>query len=681
MFRERQLALLRLPQNLSLFLEADFDRSQAPTFGTATQLLDWYWDEKRQAVAERVAPSPDQWMGVLEILCNEMISAQQLSVPRETLDGFPPAYVKQLASEGVLTFDRRRYGFGHESFFDYCFARVFVGQPGSLVSFLKGSEQHLFRRAQIRQVLAYLRDADRARYVEELRALLSDEGIRTHIKDLAFALLAEVTDPAEEEWAIWEGWIAPALRAIEEGTPNPDKLSEIAWRRFFGSSSWFEATDRHGVIEDWLTSGNDRFANVAVNYLGRHQRHAPDRVAALLEPYADRGGEWASRLRFIMQWADHHTSRRFFDLFLRLVDNGALDEVQAPNTFWSRLRALGKKRPDWIPEVLAHRFRRRLTVVCADGGDLRGWKFFRHDRSAAVLFNTSARHAPAAFVEHVLPVVLEISDSALSGDTPPRLDTVWPTLTKTPHPRGGEACLPELAGALATLAREGATDLRDVIADLRRRDTHVANHLLLALYTGGAARYADEAAALLCDKPWRFQCGFSDSPHWCAMEAIRAVVPHCTAENRGRLERVILHYVHPYERTKEGYKWQGESRFNLLSAIPPDLRSARANAHFEELKRKFGKPQGEPRTMAASWVGPPIKKTATDKPASCRKNRPIHAFTAQNTGFSDRSSVWFMFTASEDKPHAVFLNLVQSRTESFVKRKEQNETWSPKLVQ
>ena len=632
-FRERQLALLRLPQNLSLFLEAGFDKSQAPAFGTATQLFDRYWKEKRRAVEERAASSPDQWMGVIETLCNEMTSAQQLSVSRETLDRFPPAYVDRLASEGVLTFDGRRYGFGHESFFDYCFARVFVGQRESLVSFLKGSEQHLFRRAQVRQVLAYLRDANHARYVEEIRALLSDEGIRTHIKDLAFALLAEVTDPAEEEWAIREGWIAPALRAIEEGTPNPDKLSEIAWQRFFGSPSWFEATDRHGVIEDWLASGNDRFANVAVNYLGRHQRHAPDRVAALLEPYADRGGEWASRLRSLMGRADLHTSRRFFDLFLRLVDNGTLDEVQAPNTFWSRLRALGKKRPDWIPEVLAHRFRRRLAVVRADGGDLRGWKFFRHDRSAAVLFNTSARHAPEAFVEHVLPVVLEISDFfALSGNTPPRCDTVWPTLTKTHHPGGEKACLPELAGTLATLAREGATDLRDVIADLLRRDTHVANHLLLALYTGGAARYADEAAALLCDEPWRFECGLSENPHWCAMEAIRAVVPHCTAGNRERLERVILHYVHPYERTKEGYKWQGESRFNLLSAIPPELRSARANAHFEELKRKFGKPQGEPRGITGGVVKSPIKKDAADKMTDDQWLRAIEKYRSEDWG-------------------------------------------------
>ena len=74
-------------------------------------------------------------------------------------------------------------------------------------------------------------------------------------------------------------------------------------------------------------------------------------------------------------------------------------------------------------------------------------------------------------------------------------------------------------------------------------------------------------------------------------------------------------------------------------------------------------------------------KGKDSRPASCRKNRPIHAFTAQNTGFSDRGSVQLMFTASEDKPHAVFLNLVQSRTESFAKRKEQKETWSPKLVQ
>ena len=637
-FRERQLALLRLPQNLSLFLEAGFDTSRTPAFGTATELFARYWTEKRRAVAERISPSPDQWMGVMETLCNAMTSAQQLSASRETLDDFTPAYVEQLASEGVLTFDGRRYGFGHESFFDYCFARVFVGRRESLVAFLKGSEQHLFRRAQVRQVLAYLRDADRTRYVKELRGLLSDEGIRAHIKDLAFALLAEVTDPDEEEWAIWQQWIAPALKAVEEGTPNPDKLSEIAWRRFFGASSWFTATDRRGVIEDWLASGNDRLNDVAVNYLRSHQRNSPDRVAVLLEPYADRGDEWIPRLRFIMEWADLHMSRRFFDLFLRLVDNGTLDEAREPiaenTTFWDMLHGLGENRPEWIPEAMAHRFRRRLAVVRASGRDLRTREFFGYEQSAAVMFNASAKHAPAVFVEHVLPVVLEISDFALIGSTPPKLDAVWPFLVKTDYPEGEEACLLELAGALATLARDGTADLRDVILDLRRRDTHVANHLLLALYAGGAARHADEAAALLCDEPWRFQCGFSDSRHWCAMEAIRAVVPHCTAENRERLETVILGYVHPCERTKDGYKWRGQSRFALLSAVPPELRSAHANAHFEELVRKFGEPEGEPRgiTGDGDLVESPIKKGVADKMTDDQWLRAIMRYRSEDWG-------------------------------------------------
>ena len=634
LFRQRQLALLRLPQNLSLFLEAGFDSSRAPAFGTTTELFDRYWTEKRQSVEERVAPAPDQWMGVMKTLCDKMTAAQQLSVPRETLDDFTPAYVSQLASEGVLTFDGSRYGFGHESFFDYCFARIFVRRRESLAAFLKGSEQHLFRRAQVRQVLTYLRDADRARYVQELRSLLSDVGIRVHIKDLAFALLAEVADPTEEEWTIREQWIAPALKAIEEGTPNPDKLSEMAWGRFSEASCWFTATDRRGVIEHWLASGNDRFANVAVNYLRLHQRHSPDRVAALLEPYADCGGEWALWLESIMQWTDLHTSRRFFDLFLRPVDNGTLDDARGPmaanSTFWEILHDLDENRPEWIPEVLAHRLRRRVAVIRSDGGDLRGRELLGYNHSIAEMINKSAKCASAGFVEHVLPVVLEISDSALIGDTPPKRDTVWPFLMKTDHPGGEDACLLELAGALSTLARKGATDLRDVISDLRRRDTHVANHLLLALYAGGAAHYADEAATLLYDEPWRFQCGLSDSPYWCAMETIRAVVPHCTAENRERLEKAVLRYVHPSERTKDGYKRTGWSRFALLSAISSELRSAPANAHFEELARKFGEPQGEPHGITGGWVKSPIKKNAADKMTDDQWLRAIEKYRSED---------------------------------------------------
>ena len=616
-FGRRQLKILRLPQNLALFLEADFDASHTPTFGAATEIFDRYWDAKRKLVTERVIPAADQWMPVMETLCDEMTSTQLLSVRKERLDKFQKDYVDQLASEGVLAFDGRSYGFGHESFFDYCFARVFVNRSEPVVSFLKGSEQHLFRRAQIRQVLAYLREATPARYVRELAGLLSDGQIRPHIKDLAFALLAEVTDQTEEEWTIWETWLRPALKSIATGTPNRNKLSEIAWRRFFGSRSWFENIDRRGVVEFWLSSGNDRLTDMAVSYLRLHQRHSPDRVAALLGPYVDLGGEWAQRLRSVIEWSDLHTSRSFFDLFLHLVDNGTFDEARGPivtnSTFWDIPYTLGKNRPEWFPEVLACRLRRRLAVIRTAGKELHRGELLDDARAASETFLALAEQVPAAFVEHVLPVVLQISDTAATGDEPPRRDAVWTWLVRTSHPDGEDACLSGLARALAALARNETYDLQEVIADLRGRDTHVSNHLLLALYRGGAARYADEAISLLCTEQWRFKCGFSDSPRWCAIETIRAVVPHCSSKNRHRLEGVILGYVSPYERTKDGYASHGRARFALLSAIPAELRGSGARAHAQELTRKFGEPEAEPRGVTGGWVTSPIEGSAADK--------------------------------------------------------------------
>ena len=618
-FAERQLKILQLPQNLSLFLDADFDVSLPPPFRTATEIFDRYWDAKQRSMAERVAPASDNhWMAVIETLCDEMTRTQQLSVRREALDAFPRDYVHQLASEGVLARDGRRYAFGHESFLDYAFARVFVRRTEPLVSFLKASEQHLFRRAQVRQVLAYLRDDDPPRYAAELRRLLGDEDIRPHLQDLAFALLAEVPNPTEEEWTIWQPWITPALSANADGTPNPDRISAIAWRRFFGSPSWFTEADRRGLIEGWLTSQNDRIIdNVAVNHLRVHQRNAPHRVAALLEPYADRRGPWMPRLRHIMEWAELHTSRRFFDLFLRLVDNGTLDDARprlAQNdTFWHLVYRVSEHRPEWIPEVLSRRLRRRITILREAGTDLAGGAFFQHDGFATEPLVKAADNAPAAFVAHVLPIVLDITDAAATGDTPPRRDAVWPTLIKSTHPNGERACLSGLADALAALAHAGVGPLDDVIGQLRRRDTYISNYLLLALYRGGAARYPDETVALLCDEPWRFECGFSDSPYWCAMETIRAVAPHCTAESRKSLEEAILNYVSAWERTRDGYKRFGRVRFNLLSAVPAELRSKHATKRFEELTRKFGEPTEAPRGITVTSVKSPISKGEADK--------------------------------------------------------------------
>lgn len=617
-FQNSQLELLRLPQNLSLFLESGFDPARPPTFNTAIELFDRYWDQKQRAVAARAAPVADSWAEVIRVLVEEMTASQQLSVPREKLDHIPAGYLEQMASEGVLSFDARRYGFGHESFFDYCFARAYFRKDQSLVSFLTKSEQHLFRRGQTRQVLAYLRDADRARYLRELRGLVMEPAIRPHLKDVTLALLANVPEPSDEEWAIWEELLGPFFEALRADRTCDDRLSNLAWQHFFPSPSWFTYVNGHGLVATWLAT-EGRTVNAAMQYVRLHERHSADAVVELLEPHIGAGGEWPARLAYVVQWSDQVGSRRYFDFALRLIDDGTLDGARGPiavnSTFWSLFYTLGKKRPEWISEVLAHWLRRRLAIAKAEGKTFGRHEVFGDDQFADEPIGEGAKKAPTHFVQHVLPAVLEISDAATDPtQDPPRRDAVWPYTFKHSHRAGPvDASFDGLRTALGTLAADATVDVTDVISELRRRQTHLANFLLLALYSAGGARFADEAAALFCDQPWRLQCGFTDSTYWTAMETIRAIVPHCSADNRARLERTILEYSPAFERTPDGYKLAGHARFTLLSAIPSNLRSTSANARYEELEHKFRKPDEAPRGITGGIVGSPIEAKAADK--------------------------------------------------------------------
>ena len=642
LFGAKQLELLCLPQNLSLFLDAHYDPHSRPLFSSSKELFDRYWEEKRRRVNERVTPLSDHWRGVIQVLCAEMTLSQQLSVLKEKLDQFPNDYLDQMASEGVLSLDGRRYSFGHESFFDYCFARGFVAKEESLTAFLVNSEQHLFRRAQVRQVLDYLRDADRDRYCRELSGLLTDERIRVHLKDLAVALAVSLPNPEESEWEVLAPCIESELEAISVGKPNPDKFGSMIWNHFFGSQSWFAIADAKGLISDWLASENEALVNTGVNYVRFYQRHSGDRAAELLEPFVGRDGQWPQRFDHIVQIADLSNSRRFFDLFLRLVDDGTLDNKRdsfaSNGTFWLLVGRVEKKRPEWIPEVLAHWLLRRFSIIqnTEDSGGKSDWlhwrNLFGHDEFGSEPIYNSATKSPDEFVQHVLPVVLKITDeTSYEGQYPPKRDAIWSLLLNSEYDSIDAACRKALALAVEKLAKSKAESIDDGLVKLQSRDTYMANYLLLRAYAAGAKHFADDAVSELCDKTWRFHCGYSDSPYWIAIQLIEAIIPLCSDENRVRLENTILDYVSHYERTPDGYKSRGHACFALLSGIPAGLRSKKAQARYAELERKFGASESPPKKVEAFWVGSPIEKSVAEKMTDEQWLRAIKKYDSEES--------------------------------------------------
>ncbi len=338
-----QQAMLRLPQNLSLFVGAGLAQTEN-RFTTSKELCDAYWDAKRKAVATQRPDWAVLWLPVIKQLASAMSELQELSVPAASMDDFPPEFLQRMASEGVLTWDGRRYGFGHEMFFDYCFARAQPNGGRDFVRFLEGDAQHLFRRAQLRQVLAFLRDDDFGSYIKSVVHVLRSKRIRPHLKLLAVELVAAHPEPRDEELHALMPWIESEMACRRASQPNLDRLASRVFDSFLASRTLFDVADQRGLIQSWLHSEESWLLDTMARYLRWQTDEHAQRVAELLDPFVGVSDEWKLRLRFVMEWPKLGKSRRLFDLFLRLLDDGTLDDTEeyggSDRAFWSRLDGL-----------------------------------------------------------------------------------------------------------------------------------------------------------------------------------------------------------------------------------------------------------------------------------------------------------------------------------------------------
>ena len=609
----QQQAMLRLPQNLSLFVDAHLARTENP-FSTPKELCDAYWTEKRKAVSAQRTEFGRQWLPAIQRLASSMSARQELSVSASVMDDFPPDFLETMASEGVLTWDGKRYGFGHETFFDYCFARTLPNGGRDFVGFLESDTQHLFRRAQLRQVLAFLRDDDTIAYLANLNHLLRSNRVRTHLKLLAVDLLAAHPQASDEELNLLIPWLDSELSCRRDGKTNPDKLSSRIWDRVFASTTLFPVADRLGLLNRWLQSDESWLQDTMILYLRWQITQHAERVAEMMEPFVGRA-EWRARLRYLMEGRNLEKSRRFFDLFLRLLEDGTLDDARdrfaSNGTFWLMLHPLAEERPAWCAEVAAKWLDRKVVLAKAapeffDSGHLELNDNFGVDD----LFK-SAQGNPKAFLEHVLPSVLRSARMFLyDEDEEFSHDRLWPLWMRSEYVSMLEAFPSACETAAELLGQSDPNSLRVFIDQLRDQRFYTANHLLMVLYANSATISADEALALLTAEPQRLHCGYTDSAYWLSRQVIENCSPLCSIEAFQKLEAVVLAFVPPHERSTDGFRWRGKTAYNLASSLAQSRLSVAAKIQVAEWKEKFKKPDGPPVGIRSFTVGSPIEEDA-----------------------------------------------------------------------
>lgn len=683
----KQLELLSLPLHLRLLTEvAEGSHVNILSFNTVRDLYDRFWDYKRDVIEKEHLGRPVEWTQVIDALCDEMSNRQTLSAKEGVVDTWR-SDAKAMVSEHVLVKEDKRYSFFHEGFFDYAFARRFDDRNLELLPFLLSSEQHLFRRAQVRQILLHQREADFEIYLENLRELLTHSQIRFHIKQVVFALLAALDAPKEEEWEIIASLIGE----------NADPITQHVWYTLFSSFPWFQLLDDLGIIEQWLRD-EDRVEQ-AVNLLRVRQKQIPDRVAELLEPFVGMSEVWNERLSNLVKRSQVSAGERFFRFFVQLINQGVFDQSKEgmdleltkstsnyERDFWDLLYSVPDQHSHWSCEAIACYLKQYLDMSIAAGqpnlfdSNSSILPFSQLDNS---VLSKSARNAPEAFIEHLLPFMLRLLDlTAIRNNHLPWLDPVW-----YERQYGGgydihETLLEEMAMALSSLAVNHPEDFA-ILAQkqLRHSNYETIQFLLIRAYTANGERFADEAIDYLCEQPVRLKTGgwvcsnsiIHNEPYLDTQLLLQATTPYCSEEKLAKLESVILNYYPDFERGYQGLQIRGSSQLYLLSAVDSTRLSEVANRRLQEWRRKFNglielPDQIEPPTaMEASFVGSPIHREAamhmTDEQwlnaiSRYNSNEPNSWFRRQGELVGGAGELASVLTSAVKKEPARFAELI-----------------------
>ncbi|MEQ1829077.1 MAG: hypothetical protein ABL921_24150 [Pirellula sp.] len=601
----QQIEILRLPFHLVLFLQGYPERA----FSRIGDLYDNYWERKQDVVRERLGREP-AWNEVIDGLTKTMSERQSLTAPKDIVDSWR-SDAREMASQHLLIDNGASYQFFHESFFDYAFARRFCQLGQSLLGFLTqpGEQQHLFRRAQVRQILGYRRENRPAEYLRDLCEVLASKEVRFHIRRMIASELRRIPNPREDEWKIIEPYVLES------------ELSGAVSNALRGSIGWFDLLSQHGVLAKWLASNETKLNNAAIWLLQSEDLHKQrsEQVAILVEPNTTHGGEWNNRLKKLMMWGVAHYSTKMTELYFGMIRRGIYDDGEkrpSGGDFWGGHYGAKKENPKFIIDLI----RCWLVNAVEKYDDGRSWNFLgqlplNNSRTGANLASDAANDEPKYFVEQLLPVIMDTVAKTEMQKSDRRLNRTWPYLSNFGDPsKVSEAVLACMSRALRRLAIEAPDTFRKTIVPLQDQQNETICFLVLSAFAANPKEFADECINYFIADKSRLNVGYSlwsgdgHGESAVSRQAIAAVSPYCTKDSLRHLEDAVIGYCDAYEKESIGRRGFGE--LLVLQSIDETRRSQRVIIRISELKCSFpglsSAVPDEDETMEAHWVGSPI---------------------------------------------------------------------------
>jgi hypothetical protein len=585
---------------------------------TRDELFDCYWADSERKFRERLGTT-SSWTKVIDKLTEWLSENQELSAPKFVLDEFA-SEAGVLASQHFLVLNDGRYRFFHESLFDYAFARRFAARNGQLLDLLIASEQHLFRRAQVRQVLSFYRASKEQKYFQELGAVLGDARVRFHIKRFVLQWLSSIADPTQREWTV-----------LQAATANRAELREHIISALAGNVGWFDVLDSVKFFEDALSSNDERRQNEAIwlmSFPGVVE-HRPDRIAELVAAHRQSNERWTNLVLIIFRTGDVFHSRQLFEIFVALIDEGAFDSRgQSNRDVWWLLYSASETHPAYASEAMAHWFDRQLAAwresdLAADSGDeISGqeWRSFKTtfqgNGQHGDVVGRAAAGAPAEFARLFLPRITGlIQETAKESEGNLKSDPFWSLrMFGESHWDVTQDIFEHLARALEAVARSSPKVLDPLLQPFYGDDCDSIAFLVLRAWSAAPQFFADRIADYLASDSRRLKIGYAAGSGriFVSAEAVRVASAHCSPDRAARLELTILDFRDQWE--DKYLPARGRKQLDLLSAFDVLRMSKKGLQRLHELQRKFPTARPDPPKGIQGGVVPsPIPTTAMDK--------------------------------------------------------------------
>tara|TARA_R110000868_G_C10970594_1_gene769794 strand:+ start:2578 stop:6261 length:3684 start_codon:yes stop_codon:yes gene_type:complete len=523
--------------------------------------------ERDRAVRERFNP-PWSIYAALEAISNAMSDRQELVAPVRVLDPFAGAS-DILQQEGLIVANGPRVSLIHESLFDFLHARAFVGGSQTLLDFLTASEQTLFRRTQVRQILAAERDLDRKRYLADLDALLASDKVRTHVCDLILRWLGTVSQPDVDEWDILARY---AARKGDGEVPRSIGLT------IFDQPGWFRLLAKTGIVTGWLEGSLDA-QGWALNFL-RSISDAGADLAAVLSHYLDTHPERAGLLLERMHWlSPKRPAPEIADVLIRAL--GMVEDVKQLGLF--------EFHASWITHAPADAARILAASLASwyrlvpEGAPFK--PTFENGTGAFSHLVQLAKALPLAALEAILPS-MHVAMMRLPGDEgPPYQDKLWYWRRHDSDDDASVEFIDVIRSALAQVAADAPGEADRLLALLEPEAQITGLRLLLETVASNG-----EALAPLLTKhrshPALFASGWDGAPGHSAAKAIAAAWDWLDAETRSMLEGRILGLWPEFDDVKWALSLRGPTK-NWMERTPEQIRGLACHCLAESGRRQW----------------------------------------------------------------------------------------------